>query len=89
MGHQKRPALRRSIGLRLQELRVRAGVTSQEKLANLASVHRTYIGRLERGESGVTVDALAAVLAAIDLSLAEFFKPFTEAVSPRTPRRRS
>jgi len=70
MGHQKRASLRRSIGERLQELRVRAGVTSQEKLAHLAGMHRTYIGRLERGESGVTVDALAAVLAAIDLSLA-------------------
>ena len=28
-------------------------------------VHRTYVGRLERGESGVTVEALAAILAAI------------------------
>jgi len=43
---------------------------------------------LERGESGVTVDTLAAVLAAMQVSLAEFFKPFTALVSPRTPRRR-
>ena len=89
MGHQGRSSLRRSIGLRLRELRVRAGVTSQEKLAHVAGVHRTYIGRLERGESGVTVDALAAVVAALNFSLAEFFKPFTDVVSPRTPRRRS
>ena len=27
-------------------------------------VHRTYVGGLERGESGVTVQALAAILAA-------------------------
>ena len=26
-------------------------------------MHRTYVGRLERGESGVTVEALAALLA--------------------------
>jgi len=70
-------------------LRLRAGITSQEKLAHLAGVHRTYIGRLERGESGVTVDALAAILAAMALSLAEFFRPFSEVVSPKTPRRRS
>ncbi len=26
-------------------------------------MHRTYVGRLERGESGVTVEALATILA--------------------------
>ncbi len=55
----------------------------------LAKVHRTYVGRLERGESGVTVEALAAILAALGVSLGEFFKPFTKVVRPRTPRRRS
>ena len=50
--------------------------------------HRTYVGRLERGESGVTVEALAAILAALGLSLGEFFEPFTKVVRPRTPRRR-
>ncbi len=89
MGHYERLSLRRSIGQRLWELRARAGITSQEKLAHLSGVHRTYVGRLERGESGVTVDALAAVLAAMNVSLADFFRPFTEPVSPRTPRRRS
>ncbi len=54
----------------------------------LAKVHRTYVGRLERGESGVTVEALAAILAALSVSLREFFKPFREVVRPRTPRRR-
>ena len=32
-------------------------------------MHRTYVGRLERGESGVTVEAQAAV----GVSLGEFF----------------
>ena len=50
--------------------------------------HRTYVGRLERGESGVTVEALAAILAALSVSLGEFFKPFKDVVRPRTPRRR-
>ena len=39
-----------------------AGITPQESLAHKAGVHRTYVGRLERGESGVTVEALAAIL---------------------------
>ena len=33
--------------------------------------HRTYVGRLERGESGVTVEALAAILAALDVGLGQ------------------
>ncbi len=45
-------------------------------------------GRLERGESGVTVDSLAAVLAPLGVSLQDLFKPFKEVVGPRTPRRR-
>ena len=51
--------------------------------------HRTYVGRLERGESGVTVEALAAILAALGVSLGEFFRPFKQVVRPRVPRRRS
>jgi transcriptional regulator with XRE-family HTH domain len=61
---------------------------SQEKLAERAGVHCTYVGRLERGESGVTIEALAAILAPLGVSLWEFFQPFQSAVRPRTPRRR-
>jgi transcriptional regulator with XRE-family HTH domain len=84
----RQPTLRRQIGARLRELRTEAGITSQEKLAEKAGVHRTYVGRLERGESGVTVDMLAAILAAIPTSLSAFFQPFTKIRRPRTPRKR-
>ena len=80
--------LRKAIGQRLRDLRLKAGITSQEALAHKAGVHRTYIGRLERGESGVTVEAVAAILSAMDVSLREFFKPFSDAVRRRTPRGR-
>ncbi len=53
----------------------------------VASVPK-LLGRLERGENGVTVEALAAILAALGVSLRQFFKPFKEVVRPRTPRRR-
>jgi len=85
--HQK-SAFRRHIGARLRALRLGAGIGSQEKLAELAGVHRTYIGRLERGESGVTVEALAAILAAMSTSLSEFFRPFSQPIRARSPRRR-
>ena len=88
MAQHKQASLRREIGARLRELRLQAGITSQEALAHRAGMHRTYVGRLERGESGVTVDALAAILSAIPTSLSDFFLPFDKPVRPPTPRKR-
>lgn len=31
---------------------------SQEKLAELANVHRNYVGKVERGEQNITIDSL-------------------------------
>lgn len=89
MAQHQNAALRRQIGERLRELRVRAEITSQEKLAARAGVHRTYVGRLERGESGVTIEALAAILAPLGVGLREFFLPFQGAVRSRAPRDRA
>ena len=89
MAQHQNAALRRKIGERVRALRERAGISSQESLANLARVHRTYVGRLERGESGVTVETLAAILAPLDIGLGEFFEPFADVLKLRTPRRRS
>src|SRR5437016_5705932 len=88
MGTGASGSIRARIGQRLRELRVGAGISSQEGLAHKAGVHRTYVGRLERGESGVTVDTLAAITAAMSVSLAAFFQPFDRAVRPKTPRQR-
>jgi len=46
---------------------------SQEELANKAGVHETYIGKLERAEKVCSVEVLAKITNALDLSLAEFF----------------
>jgi hypothetical protein len=46
--------------------------TDKRRPGNKAKVHRTYVERLERGESGVTVDSLAAILAPLGVSLSEF-----------------
>ncbi len=88
MARFKQPPLRHAIGERLRELRREAEISSQQALANLAGVDRTYIGRVERGETGVTVDMLAAILEAMQVSLSHFFRPFTKPVKARTPRRR-
>lgn len=88
MAEHQNAALRKEIGRRIRELRESAGVSSQEGLAERAGVHRTYVGRLERGETGVTVEALAAIIAPLGVGLAEFFQPFAERHQVRAPRRR-
>ncbi|UZJ44458.1 helix-turn-helix domain-containing protein [Marinimicrobium sp. C6131] len=46
----------------------RARGLSQEALADLADVHRTYIGMLERGEKNVTLSTLDRIASALGVS---------------------
>ncbi len=42
---------------------------SQEKLAELASLHRTYIGQIERAEKNLTVTSLEKIANALKVSI--------------------
>ena len=42
---------------------------SQEKLGELAGVHRTYIGMIERGEKNITLLNIEKIAEAMDLTL--------------------
>jgi transcriptional regulator with XRE-family HTH domain len=42
---------------------------SQEKLAELANLHRTYIGSVERGERNVTIDSMERISIALGASI--------------------
>ena len=57
------------IGQRIRNYRTQKGL-SQEKLAELAGCHPTYIGQLERGEKNATFEKIAS---AMDISLSELF----------------
>ncbi len=47
---------------------------SQEKLALLAEVDRSYVGRVERGDNNVAILTLARLASALDISIAKLMK---------------
>lgn len=56
-----------SLGIAIRDLRLSAGM-SQEELAHLAGVDRSYLGRVERGDNNVAVMTLCRVAAALGVS---------------------
>ena len=60
------------IGQRIRNYRTQKGL-SQEKLAELAGCHPTYIGQLERGEKNATLESVEKIASAMDISLSEIF----------------
>lgn len=75
-----------ALGAEVRRLRGNANL-SQEALADLAGLHRTHLGKIERGEVDVTGATLFALGAALGVSPALFFDPKTEAPAPATKRR--
>ena len=59
-----------AFGKRLRELRLERGV-SQEKLAELAGLHRNYVGVLERARQSATLDAICKLAAALNVRPAD------------------
>jgi transcriptional regulator with XRE-family HTH domain len=62
--HQAKQQFLKKFGARIQQMRRQAGI-SQEELAHRAKLHRTYMGRIERGESNppvYTVYKIAKIL---------------------------
>ncbi len=61
------------LGRQLRELRQQAKL-SQEELADLAGLHRTYLGGIERGERNVGVLNLIQIARALRVPVAELLK---------------
>lgn len=57
-----------AFGLRLKSQRLEKQL-SQEELAAITELHRTYIGSIERGERNVSVLNLYKIASALDISI--------------------
>lgn len=47
---------------------------SQEELADIAGVHRTYIGMIERAEKNITLENIEKIAKALNIKIADLFK---------------
>lgn len=64
---------RQRVAANLRRVRQARG-WSQEALADLAGLHRTYVGSIERGERNVSVDNIERLSQALGLDPADLLK---------------
>jgi transcriptional regulator with XRE-family HTH domain len=57
-------------GRRLREVRQGRGI-SQEKLAELAGLHRTYVSSVERGQRNISLLNIESLARALEVKMAE------------------
>ena len=61
------------IGQRIRNYRTQQNL-SQEKLAEMAGCHPTYIGQLERGEKNATLESVEKIASALNIPLSRLFE---------------
>lgn len=66
-----------SFGLKLKKLRNSKNL-SQEKLAEITGLHRTYISSLERGNRNPTLLTLQSLSKALDVNVSELLEGLSD-----------
>jgi len=70
---KSKPVSRRIFAENLRKARHAKGL-SQEDLAELANLHRTYVGSVERAERNVSIDNMERLAAAVGVPLPALLK---------------
>jgi transcriptional regulator with XRE-family HTH domain len=78
-------ALQKQVGRRIRELRENKGL-SQEALAGICDLHRTYIGLIERGERNLSIATVEQIAAGLEVPVAAIFAELELPFAPRRPR---
>ena len=64
--------IKKDIGLRIKELRIRLGV-SQQELSYRCDLDRTYITSVENGKRNISIVNLEKTAQALEVTIKEFF----------------
>ena len=70
---------RNILALNIRRLRGDRGI-SQEELADLAGLHRTYVGSIERSERNVSIDNIAKLATALRVDISDLMKGATSMI---------
>jgi transcriptional regulator with XRE-family HTH domain len=65
--------IKEKVGLKIKEIRLQNNL-SQEKLALLSNLDRTYIASVESGKRNISIVNLEKIIIALDTTLENFFK---------------
>lgn len=66
-------AIQKRFGKRVRTIRTEQGI-SQERLGELAGVHRTYVGMIERGEKNITLTNIDKFAKALKVPIDQLLK---------------
>ncbi len=64
--------IKQKFGLRLKQIRESQGL-SQEKLAELSGIHRTYISPVEQGKRNIALENIEKLADALNIDIRDFF----------------
>lgn len=67
-------SVRQDFARNLRKIRQSQGI-SQEKLADLCDLHRTYVSSVERGERNIAVDNMERLAIALGVDIRELLEP--------------
>jgi len=62
----------KEIGANIKKIRNLKGLT-QEELAHLANLDRSYIGKLENGQKNISIQTMILIAKALDVDIRSFF----------------
>ena len=79
MTRTKQSDPRIAFGKAVRALRTERGL-SQEKLAELSEIHRTYIGDVERGTRNIALVNMLKIATALDITLTELIQNMEKAL---------
>jgi len=66
-------SIKKVFGERVRSQREKLNL-SQEKLAELCDLHRTYIGGIERGERNVSLENIQKIAKALKIKISDLFQ---------------